>query len=54
MLYFLKYTYCEKVTYTGKTNCLHFRMNNHRSSAQSGKGTDIFEKHVLSLDRDLK
>ena len=54
VLYFLKCTSCEKVTYTGKTNNLRLRMNNHRSSAQSGKGTDIFDNHVFECRQRLK
>ena len=54
VLYFLKCSSCEIVTYTGKTNNFRLRMNNHRSSANSGKGSDIFDRHVFECRQRLK
>ena len=36
-----------KVTYTGKTNHLRFRMNNHITGCRHGDSSDIFDNHVF-------
>ena len=54
VLYFLKCTSCNDTTYTGKTNNLRLRMNNHRSSAKNGTGSDIFDNHVHECRKGLK
>ena len=47
VLYYLVCNMCNKTTYTGITKTrLRLRMNNHISSCKSGKGTNIFDKHV--------
>ena len=47
MLYYLKCKACDgKTTYTGKTNIIRKRMNNHISCCRLGTGTNIFDKHV--------
>ena len=47
IIYFLKCISCEfKVTYTGKTNDLRSRMNNHTSACRLGNSSDQFDNHV--------
>ena len=46
VLYYLKCSGCNE-TYTGKTNNLRLRMNNHKSGAKLGNNSDIFDKHVF-------
>ena len=49
-LYYLKCLWCpetyETETYTGKTEVIRDRMNNHISSCKLGTGTNEFNKHV--------
>ena len=51
-LYYLKCVWCdeevETETYTGKTNDIRLRMNNHMSSCKTGNGTDKFDRHVYN------
>ena len=47
VIYYLKCVSCNYVTYTGKTNNLRLRMNNHISACRHGETTDIFDKHVF-------
>ena len=46
VLYYLQCSGCNQ-TYTGKTNHLRLRMNNHKSGAKLGNNSDIFDKHVF-------
>ena len=39
---------CDVTTYTGRTNNLRLRTNNHISSCANGTGTDIFDIHVYN------
>ena len=52
VLYYLKCLWCpdpeDPETYTGKTNVIRDRMNNHISSCRNGNSTDIFDKHVYA------
>ena len=49
VLYYLKCKICQgKCTYTGKTNVLRKRTNNHISCCRLGTGTNIFDKHVYA------
>ena len=48
VLYYLKCISCNlSTTYTGKTNNLRNRMNNHISSCRLGSSTDKFDNHVF-------
>ena len=49
VLYYLKCKICHgKCTYTGKTNFMRKRTNNHISCYRLGRGTNIFDKHVYA------
>ena len=46
-LYYLKCKICNgKCTYTGKTNCIRKRTNNHIRCCRLGTATNMFDKHV--------
>ena len=48
VLYYLKCIHCNSATtYTGKTNNLRKRMNNHISSCRTGETSDLFDQHVF-------
>lgn len=48
VLYFLKCLSCNgKTTYTGKTNNLRSRTNNHISSCRNGTGTNKLDNHIF-------
>ena len=48
VIYYLKCIACKgATTYTGKTNNLRKRMNNHISSCRLGTSTDRFDNHVF-------
>ena len=48
VIYYLKCIACQfKVTYTGKTNELRPRMNNHITACRHGTSTDTFDNHVF-------
>ena len=47
VLYYIKCKICNgQVTYTGKTNIIRNRMNNHITCCRLGTGTNIFYRHV--------
>ena len=46
VLYYLICNMCDIVTYTGRTNNLRLRTNNHIDCCRSNKGTDKFDLHV--------
>ena len=47
VLYYLRCMICNgNCTYTGKTNSLRKRTNNHISCCRLGTGTNIFDRHV--------
>ena len=50
-LYYLKCLICNRVTYTGKTNILRPRINNHISDCRTGNSTDRFDIHVYNCRR---
>ena len=53
VIYFLKCLSCdEKETYSGKTNDLRKRTNNHISSCRHGRTTDKFDLHVFNCNKD--
>ena len=54
VLYYLKCTSCDETTYTGMTNNLRLRMNNHKSSSLNGTGTNIFDNHVFQCRQQRK
>ena len=55
VLYYLKCMICYgKCTYTGKTNNLRKRTNNHISCCRLGTGTNIFDKHVYKCSEGVK
>ena len=46
-IYYLECIPCNaETTYTGKTNIIRERMNNHMSDIRTGNSTDIFDLHV--------
>jgi hypothetical protein len=52
VIYFLKCLSCEEsTTYSGKTNHLRNRTNNHISECRSGITTDKFDKHVFECNK---
>ena len=49
VLYYLKCNMCNgAVTYTGKTNIIRPRTNNHITCCRNGTGSDKFDKHVYN------
>ena len=55
LLYYLKCSICHgKCTYTGKTNNLRKRTNNHISCCRLGTGTNIFDKYVYTCREGVK
>ena len=54
VIYYLKCTSCDNTTYTGMTNNLRLRMNNHKSSSMNGTGTNIFDNHVHHCRQQTK
>ena len=52
LLYYLKCVWCPDVlnpeTYTGKTNDIRLRMNNHMTACRNGGSDDRFDNHVFS------
>ena len=47
VLYYLKCTWCNvETTYTGKTNNMRLRINNHITACRHGDSTDKFDIHV--------
>ena len=54
MIYFLKCLSCdEEETYSGKTNHMRNRTNNHISDCPSGRTTDKFDLHVHECNKTL-
>ena len=39
---------CNVTSYTGKTNIIRKRTNNHISSCRNGSGSNIFDNHVYN------
>ena len=50
VLYFQRCNFCTTVSNIGKTNDLRKRTNGHISSCRTGKGTDVFDKHVYQCN----
>ena len=46
VIYYLVCNMCNVMSYTGKTNNLRSRTNNHISSCRNGSGTNVFDNHV--------
>ena len=46
VIYYLKCNMCDVETYTGITNDLRLRTNNHIHCIRKGTGTDIFDRHA--------
>ena len=53
VIYYLKCNSC-KTSYTGKTNNLWLRMNNHKSSSMNGTETNIFDSHIYECRQKTK
>ena len=52
VIYFLKCLSCdETTTYSGRTNDLRKRTNNHITECRSGKNTDRFDRHVHNCNK---
>ena len=45
-LYWLKCNFCDYTTYTGKTDNIRERTNNHITGCRHGTGSDKFDNHV--------
>ena len=43
----MKCNFCKAVAYTGKTDDLRLRTNNHISGCRLGNSTDKFDNHVF-------
>ena len=53
VLYYLKCVWCNfATTYTGKTNILRLRMNNHISACRLGSSSDKFDNHVYNCRKN--
>ena len=48
VIYYLICNACNNVTYTGKTDDLRARTNNHITGCRHGKGSNKFDNHVFS------
>ena len=46
VLYYLVCNFCNETSYTGKTDVLRDRTNNHISCIRKGTGSNKFDKHV--------
>ena len=53
VLYYLVCNFCKKTTYTGKTDKLRLRTNNHITGCRHGNTTDIFDIHVHNCSKQL-
>ena len=54
VIYFLKCLSCnEKETYSGQTNHIRNRTNNHISDCRTGRTTDKFDLHVHKCNKTL-
>ena len=51
VLYYLICCFCEKVSYTGKTDILRSRTNNHITACRHGNSTDKFDNHVFNCTK---
>ena len=47
VLYYLVCCICNKTSYTGKTNVLRLRTNNHITGCRHGNSSDKFDNHVF-------
>ena len=53
VLYYLKCSSCKgNITYTGKTDDLRLRMDNHITGCRHGNSTDVFDNHVHACKKD--
>ena len=52
VIYYLVCACCLMVSYTGKTNNLRLRTNQHISEIRTGVGTDKFDKHVFNCRQE--
>ena len=50
-LYYLICSFCNNVTYTGKTDDLRERTNNHITGCRHGNSSDKFDNHVFNCAR---
>ena len=51
-LYFLQCIFCNYETYTGKTDNLRLRTNNHITGCRHGTSTDMFDNHVYLCSKN--
>ena len=54
VLYYLVCSFCSKVSYTGKTDNMRLRINNHMSACRHGNSTDQFDNHVFACADSVK
>ena len=53
VVYHLVCFFCKKESYTGKTDVLRDRMNNHITACRHGNTTDKFDNHVYNCAKVL-
>ena len=51
VLYYLVCAFCLEESYTGKTDDIRERTNNHITCMRNGTGSNLFDKHVHSCSR---
>ena len=54
VLYYLVCNACNLESYTGKTDNLRSRTNNHITGCRHGSSTNLFDKHVFSCSNKLE
>ena len=52
-LYYLICNFCKKTAYTGKTDNIRLRTNNHITGCSHGNTRDIFDIHVHNCSKQL-
>ena len=54
VVYYLVCCFCKKTSYTGKTDHLRPRTNNHITGCRLGNSTDKFDNHVFKCAQSMK
>ena len=53
VLYYLMCNACKEVTYTGKTDSIRLRTNNHITGCRHGNSSNKFDQHVYNCSKNL-
>ena len=53
VLYYLVCAFCNQESYTGKTDVLRDRTNNHITCMRHGTGSNLFDKHVYECSKKV-